>query len=122
MSAAELRSRTRDIFSYILLSCPNFPECNKTSIDKEFGELTEGVIQIMESVRSEEAKQWLRLCLSEIRKAKEHYTSGDRSAGMGVLQLAEEHFDNAFSRKSTAPRFIVGESGPAQDSDSGFPE
>ena len=64
----------------------------------------------------------MNIGLQEIEQSRKHYEAGDRKQGRYVIQRAEEHFNNAFSRKQTVARFVVGGSGAALDEESGFPQ
>ena len=121
MTLKELKRKVLDIFNFILLSCPDFPPETQTTLAKEFDELAELISMAQEATRSDDSKQWLRICLQEIAKSRRHYEEGNQKQGRYEIQCAEEHFNNAFSRTQTTPRFMVGESGAAEDSDSGFP-
>jgi hypothetical protein len=122
MTLNELKSRANEVFSSIILFCPDFPPAAQTNTTKKFEQLTGIIDAVLEKVRSDDAKQWLRVCLQEIRQAQRHYEGGDRGGGMDLMQRAEEHFNQAFSKKETAPRFLVGDGGAAQDTDKGFPQ
>lgn len=122
MKLNQLKQKANDIFSFIVVSCPNFPPETKTTTAREFDELTELVQSVMEGIRSDDAKQWLRICLQEVAQSRKHYEDGDRKQGRYVIQRAAEHFKQAFAKKVVAARFVVGSSGPALDNDSGFPQ
>lgn len=121
MTPAELKRKATDIFSFILLSCPDFPAETETTTAREFDELTELIHAVMEGTHSEDGKQWLRISLQEVQQSRKHYEKGDRKEGRYVIQRAEEHFKNAFAQEKTDPRFVAEESGAAQDTDTGFP-
>ena len=121
MTYGELKSRARDRFSYILLGCPNFPPSTGTTTWSAFEKQVGFIDSMIEQTESEEGKQWLRVCLQEVRQSWKAYEVGDLSKGRKLIQLAKEHFDNAFVKKPIAPRFIVGDSGSASDADKGFP-
>jgi hypothetical protein len=122
MELAEMRTRVSEIFSAILVFCPDFPPAAETSMTIKFRQLTEFIDAILERTRGEDAKQWLRICLDEVRQSLRYYEQGDQKMGRELIQRAEEHFNNTFSKKAIGPRFIVGESGPARDTDAGFPQ
>jgi len=122
MSLNEIKNRTDEVFSYILLFCPEFSDGRRTTIATEFERLTGLVHLALDKVRSEDARKWIRICLQELQQAQRSYETGDRKAGCYLIQKAQEHFKSAFTNKAIAPRFIVGSSGPATDQDSGFPE
>lgn len=122
MTLGEIKSETRDLFSYILIGCPDFPSGTGSTTEKEFVKLIDFIDSLMERTKNEDAKQWLRVCLQEVRQSWKHYNSGNLKGGREIIQQAEEHFKNAFSKKPIEARFVVGESGAVQDSDSGFPE
>jgi hypothetical protein len=76
---------------------------------------------ILDKTKHDEAKQWLLICLQEVRQSWKSYKDGNLTEGKSLIQQAEEHFDNAFSKRTMTPRFIAGEAGVASDSDGGFP-
>ena len=121
-SLAELKRKASDIFSFILLSCPDFPEETKTTIAREFDELTELILAAADAVSSEGAKQWLKISLQEVQQSRRQYEVNDQKLGMDLIQRAEEHFKNAFSKKASTARFTVGEGGATHDTSSGFPQ
>ena|SRR5580700_2196993 len=122
MAFSELKSRASDRFSYILVFCPNFPPATGTTTKTAFEKLIGFLDAIMEQTKSEEAKQWLRVCLQEVRQSWKSYEDGNLSEGRKLIQRAKQHFKNAFSKKPIAPRFSAGESGAALDNESGFPD
>src|SRR6266487_2367391 len=122
MRLSELRRKATDIFSFILVSCPDFPPETKTTTAREFDELTELIQGVMEGIRRDDGKRCMRICLQEVQHSRKHYEAGDRKQGRYVIQRAEEHFKNAFSKKESTARFGVGESGAALDAESGFPQ
>jgi hypothetical protein len=121
MKIGELKSTVEEVFSSIVVFCPNFPPMAQTNTAKKFEQLTNLVDAVLERMQTGHAKQWLRICLQEIQQSWKHYEQGDRKQGRYLIQRAEEHFKNAFSKKQTTARFVVGESGEAQDADTGFP-
>lgn len=121
MTLRELKNRANEVFSSIIVFCPDFPPEAQTSTQKKFDQLTKIVGAVLERTRNDDSKQWLRVCLQEIDQSRNHYEAGDRKQGRYVIQHAEEHFKDAISKKQTAPRFVVGESGATQDADTGFP-
>jgi hypothetical protein len=122
MELAGMRTRVSEIFSAILVFCPDFPPAAETSMAIKFRQLTEFIDAILERTRGEDAKQLLRICLDEIRQSLRYYEQGDQEMGRELIQRAEAHFNNMFSKKTIGHRFIVGESGPARDTDAGFPQ
>jgi len=75
----------------------------------------------MEQKKSDRAKQWLRVCLQEVRHSWKHYEDGNFREGRKLTQRAKEYFKNAFSKKPIEARFVAGQTSAALDSDSGFP-
>lgn len=122
MTLAELKGRANEAFSSIILFCPDFPPAAQTSAPKKFEQLISIIDCVSEKVRSDDARQWLRVCLQEVQQARKSYEDGDRNKGKDLMQRAEEHFQRALARKAKAARFVAGQSGPAVDSDSGFPQ
>lgn len=120
-TVSEIKSEARDLFSYILIGCPNFPMGTGSTTAKEFAKLIDYIDAIRERTKSEDAKQWLRICLQEVRLSWKHYDDNNLKGGREMIQQAEEHFKNALSKKPIEARFVTDESGAAQDSDSGFP-
>jgi hypothetical protein len=121
IDCTELKDRAEGVFSCIILWCPDFPPAAKTTAAREFNELIELIHSILEGTRRDDSKQWLRICLDEVRQSRKHYENGNARKGRDLIQRAEEHFRNALAKKQIAPRFVVGESGLAQDADTGFP-
>jgi hypothetical protein len=119
-TCSELKSEARDLFSYILVFCPNFPHYTKSTTKKEFENMIGLIDVISQQTKSDEARQWLKLCLQEVRQSWGYYDDGKQHEGASAIQQAEEYFRNAFSKKPIAARFVVGETGAAQDSDKGF--
>jgi hypothetical protein len=121
VSLNELTARAKEVFSSIILFCPNFPAAAKTNSAKKFDQLIEFVNAVFKKTSDEDAKKWIRLSLKEILEARAFYEQGATKEGCHLMQTAEEHFTNGIARKSRKPRFIAGESGAASDADSGFP-
>lgn len=121
MTMSKLRNEAIEAFGFILVFCPHFPKNIKTTVAAEFDGLVAIVDAVMENSTRDEDKQWLRICRQEVQEARNYYEAANRDKGMEVIQRAQEHFKNAFSKKNTAPRFVADESGAAQNSDSGFP-
>ena len=121
MTYGELKRRASDRFSYILLGCPNFPSGTGTTTQSAFEKQVGFIESIIEKTKSEEAKQWLRVCLQEVRQSWKAYEAGSLPKGKRLIQVAEAHFNNAFTKKPIEPRFIVASSGKALDADNGFP-
>jgi hypothetical protein len=76
---------------------------------------------ILEQIKGDEAKQWLRVSLQEIRKSWRSYEEGNLTEGRKLILQAREHFSNAFSKKPIEARFIGDESGASFDNEKGFP-
>jgi hypothetical protein len=76
---------------------------------------------ITDHTRGDQPKQWLKICLQEVKQSWKSYEDGDITGGRKLIQRAEKHYDNAFSGKPIEERFIAGESDAALDSQSGFP-
>lgn len=121
MTISKLRNEAIEAFGFILVFCPDFPKNIKTTVAAEFDGLFTIVDAVMEKSANDEDKQWLRICRQEVQESRNYYEAGNRDKGMELIQRAQEHFKNTLSKKNTAPRFVTGESGAAQDSDSGFP-
>jgi len=119
---AELKVRANEIFSSIIVFCPDFPAAAQTSASRKFEQLAHMLDAVFEKLRSDDAKQWLRICIQETQQAQKAYEDGDRKKGKDLMQRAEEHFKNALSKKQTTARFITGESGAVRNVDSGFPQ
>ena len=122
LTLTELKSEARDRFSYILVFCPNFPSGTKATTKTSFEKLIELIDAIVEQTKGEEAKQWLTVCLQEVRESWKYYDDGNIKDGRKTIQRAEEHFQNAFARKTTEARFVAGETDSAFDNENGFPE
>ncbi len=120
MTLAEIKSEARDLFSYILIGCPDFPLGTGSTTKKEFEKLIDLIDVILGRTKSDEAKQWLAICVQETRKSWKYYNEGKLERGREMIQQAEEHFNNALSNKSIEPRFLAGESGAALDNEKGF--
>lgn len=121
-SLSALKSRVDGVFSSILIFCPNFPAAAQTNVAKKFEQLNGIINAVLEKMRRDDAKQWLRMCLQEVQQSRKHYEDGDRDKGRELIQRAEEHFKNAFNRKVTAARFFVDDLGAIRDEEAGFPE
>jgi hypothetical protein len=124
MAFSQTKQRASDGFSFILAFCPNkWPSILKgMNTAKAFEQLITYIDSIMEQIKNEESKQWLRICLQEIRQSWKNYDDGNLPEGKKLIQRAEEHFNNVFSKKPVEARFTAGESGAAADKKSGFPE
>jgi hypothetical protein len=121
MTTQELRSKIKDVFSFILLGCPDFPPSTKTSIKREFDELKLLIESILQKTDKEERRQWIINSLNEIAISQAHYEKGNKKAGMYHIQRGEEYFDNYCFNKQLTARFISGQSGPSDDTENGFP-
>jgi len=118
---SEIKSEARDMFSFILISCPDWhPLLKEMTTAKVFNDMIDLLMALLERTKTDEAKQWLRICLQEVRQSGKHYEEGDLKGGRKVIQQAEEHFENAFSKKPIVARFVAGDSGAALDSEKGF--
>ena len=122
MTLAELKARAVEVFSSIIVFCPNFPAAAQTNTEKKFEQLIAILDSVSGKVRGEDAKQWLRICLSEVQQSRKHYDAGGRKKGMDLMQRAQEHFKQAFSQKPKVARFVAGLAGPTIDSENGFPQ
>jgi hypothetical protein len=119
---SELKSEARDMFSFILISCPNWhPSLKQISTTKVFNDIIDLINAISEQTKGDDARQWLRVCLQEVRQSWKSYEDGNLKEGRKLIQRAEEHFKNAFSKKPVEARFVAGETGAAINSDCGFP-
>jgi hypothetical protein len=121
LTISQLQRRARDRFSYILVFCPNFPPATRTTTETAFGKIIDFIEEIMERTGNDQAKEWLRLSLEEIRKSHKSYEEGRLSEGRKLIQLARDYYDNAISKKPIETKFFAGESGPALDTEKGFP-
>jgi len=119
---SEIKKRASDRFSYILVFCPKFPPYTRATTKTAFEKLIALIDSIMEQVVEQDSKQWLRICLQEIRQSWKDYDEGNLTEGRKLIQRAKGHFDDAFSRKPIEPRFIVGQSGAVFDEKNGFPK
>jgi hypothetical protein len=116
------KGKASDSFSYILVFCPNFPPATRSTTKKAFEDLINQIDVIMRGSCKETTKQWLRICLTDIRQSWKSYDEGNIREGRKLIQRAEEHFNNAFSKKSMEARFVGQERGAALDNNAGFPE
>src|ERR1700743_3019738 len=105
MKLGELKNRASEVFSSIIVFCPDFPPAAQTSAVKKFDQLTDVVDRAMEKVRNVDAKQWLRICLREIQESQKSYQDGDHRKGKDLMQRAEQHFKQAFAKKRITARF-----------------
>jgi hypothetical protein len=121
MSLSQLKQRASDRFSYILIGCPNFPPATGTTTKTPFEKLTDFIDAVIEQTKSEEGQQWLRICLDEINTSWKSYEKGNLTEGRRLIAQAEEHFNNAFSKKPIEAKFIADESGASLDNEKGFP-
>jgi hypothetical protein len=119
MKTANPKDKASDLFSYILVNCPNFPPSTGSTIAKEFGILMSLLDTLFKNARNDDAKQWLGVCQQEVRQSWKSYDDGNVKDGKKLIQIAKGHFDNAFSNKPTAARFIVNKSGSTSDENSG---
>jgi hypothetical protein len=117
MTLSELKSRAKDRFSYILIGCPNFPPATGTTTKSAFEKQIGFIEAILERTKGDEAKQWLRICLQEVRQSWKYYEDGKLHKGAEMIQQAEEHFNNAFSKKPIEARFIAGKFGATFEKD-----
>ncbi len=108
MILAELKAGAKEVFSSIIVFCPDFPPAVQTSAPKKFEQLTSIIDRVSEKMRSDEARQCLRNCLQEVQQAQKSYEDGDRKKGKDLMQRAEEHFKQAFAKKAKAARFVAG--------------
>jgi hypothetical protein len=100
-----------DLFGYVILSAPDFPEEDDTNTDVEIARLAEAVKRIWSDELSDEKRRWLALCLKEIGKVGQLFRLGDEQKGLELLQSAEGHFKNALAGTAMKTAFYVDESG-----------
>jgi hypothetical protein len=106
-----LLRRTKDLFSVILIYAPDEFPSEFPSFDKRFAELVDGVTKAHLRLRGKEKQQWLSLCLKELAQTELLYKSGNDHQAALLLQLAEEHYDNALSGKKVKAAFAVAPDG-----------
>jgi len=121
MTLSELITRANEVFSSIILFCPDFPDAAQTNTAKKFGQLTNLIETVIQKINNEDATKFLRISLQEIQKSRRLYEEGRTDKGRDLIQKAEEHFKSAVTKRSSVPRFVAGASRAAQDADSGFP-
>jgi hypothetical protein len=118
---SEIKKEAKDMFSFILISCPDWhPLLKEMTTAKAFNHMIDLLNIVLEKAKADNAKQWLRICLQELRTSWKHYEDGNLKAGRETIQQAEEYFNNAISKKPIEARFVSGESGAALDSKKGF--
>jgi hypothetical protein len=124
MKFGQLKQKASDGFSFILVFGPNnWPSILKgMNTAKAFEQLISLIDSVMQQLKNEESRQWLRICLQETRQSWKNYDEGKLTEGRKLIQRAKGYFDNALSKKPIEARFIVGESGGASDEKNGFPE
>jgi hypothetical protein len=116
-----VRREAKDRFSYIFVFCPNFPPLTGATTATAFEKLIGLLDVLIQNAKGDDAKQWLRVCLQEIRESRKHYDDGKQSEGRKLIMRAETHFQNAFSKIPIAPRFVAGDPGAAVDLEKGSP-
>lgn len=123
MTFSQIKQRASDGFSFILIGCPDkWPSILKEmNTAKAFNQVIDLINAILDQTKGDDAKQWLRVCLQDVRQSWKSYEDGKLTEGRKLIQIAKGHFDNAFSKKPIEARFIAGESGAAFDSEKGFP-
>lgn len=110
----DLLRNTKDLFSVILVYAPDEFPPDLQSFEVQFGALVDGITKAGLRLRGKEKQQWLSLCLKELTQTRALYESGrDHDAAL-LLQLAEQHFDNALSGKKIKPAFAVAPDGKTE--------
>jgi len=102
-----------DLFAYVFLYAPDFPDEDQTSLEKELSNLAKGIKQSIEKTRSSRSKHWLGLSLTEFEKSRKQFQSRNCTEGRALLQSSSEYYDNARKKKNIEVSFIVNSGGDA---------
>ena len=105
---------TLDRFSYIEIYAPRFPEEDQTTLQREFDELRNDLLEIAAKTRTKSRQTWLNLALRETESAFLGYLRGDEDSGCKSVQRAHEHFKKYVRREPTKARFLVGPDGTTE--------
>lgn len=105
----------REILTYIFFYAPNFPKQDKTSLEENFQELIDHVVALMDKAENNSAKQWLQICLEEIRISLNLFQSGDVDSAKSTIESATDHFQDYLKGRKVKAKFSVSPNGTAQN-------
>jgi hypothetical protein len=85
-------AETLEMFAYMIVYAPGFPERANMTLERAFRELRHGIDCVEARTRKPESLEKVSLCRAELDKAWRLFQKGDdREAGFCV-QRAEDHF------------------------------
>src|SRR3990172_5562014 len=103
-----------DFFTYVKLYAPDFPARDGMTCKKAISKLFEYLEEIDEFEQNSTAKQWLRVCRAELKRADKSFDEGEHSKARRTVASARDYLNNAAQRKPMATNFIAGEAGETQ--------
>jgi hypothetical protein len=109
--AYDLRNELAQLYSYILIYAPDFPEEDQIDLTAAFTQLFQRLDRLFAQTRGDHQKRWLQVARTEAEEAFRAYSSGEDHAGAQIIQLSEEHVRNRFTKKAIRPTFLVGPGG-----------
>lgn len=122
--STELRTLYRnatDFITFVKLDAPNFAPSDQLTCDRAIARIRKYLDDIRDVEKNEAAIRWLKLCNEDVSSAERFFNEGKDADGRKTLDSARGYLMNAASKKAMDAKFIAGESGAVQDSDSGFP-
>ena len=111
--AYELRNELAELYSYILLYAPEFPEEDQIDLEQAFARLYELLDDLLAQTQAGDQEKWLRVARLEAQEAHKAFGAGDDLEGARIIQRSEEHLGNRFTKKQIRPTFVVDPDGGA---------
>ena len=106
----EIRKIT-DQLSYNLLYAPDYPEEDRTSLEKEELRIREWLADVLQLIRREDVGDWLRLGSSAVATAFEKFRAEQDREARKDIDAAIQYLKNALVQKQHKPDFISSPDG-----------
>lgn len=111
--------RLLDQLAYNQLYAPEYPEEDRTSLDREEQKLRSWLSEAQRATASSaDTDTWLELAATSIAAAVDDLRKGAASSGRKGFERAGEYLKNALQRKSPGATFVSGEDGTVERADS----
>jgi hypothetical protein len=115
MNFATRIRRITDKLTYNHAYALDYPEEDRTSLEREERLVRDWLADVMSMVRREDVGDWLRLGNQCVVEAFEHFRKGDQNAGCRSIDSAIEYLNNATKKKPFKVDFVARPDGTVEN-------
>jgi hypothetical protein len=118
MTIAELIQKIIGKLTYNQMYVPDYPDEDRTSLDRENERLRLWFGEVIGMVRREDVGDWLRMGQSSMEEAFKKLQGGDEERGIRDIEFSIQYLRNALAKKPHKADFISQLGGPLTKAES----